>query len=64
MLSGKSEDCQKWGALKDIVLQVHFTELTTILEVISLAEEQVRKISNKVPVEEEVLNKDKISNKL
>ena len=39
---------KKWDALKDTVLQVHLTMLTTILEVIPSAEEQVRKISNKV----------------
>jgi len=55
-MDGDLRCCLERVKMKDTVLQAHFTKLTTNLEVIPLAEEQVRKISNKVPVEKEVLN--------
>ena len=58
----KESRLSKWAAVKDTVLKAHFTEQRTILGVIPYAEEQVRNILNKVPVEKEVLNKDEVSN--
>ena len=60
----KESRLSKLATVKGTVLKVHFTEQKTILGVtcIPYAEEQVRNVFNKVPVEKEVLNKDEVSN--
>jgi len=55
----------KWAAVEDTVLKAHLQcriLQRTFLGFIPRAEEQVRNIFNKVAVEKEVLNKDKVSN--
>ena len=58
----KASKLSKWAADEDTVLKAHLQSRIlqrTIQAFIPLAEEQVRNISNK---ENEVLNKDKVSN--
>jgi len=61
----KESRMSKWAAVKDTVLKPTVQSrisLKPIQGVIPQPEEQVMHISNKVAVEKEVLNKDKVSN--